>query len=67
MIRESRGAVVGTQTNFQGSRGGISWDHLLGGLERGELWAYVLVIVLAVLAGVAIWAGTNLSKKGDRR
>jgi hypothetical protein len=59
---------VPTQTNFRGGGGGgLSWDHFLGGLGRGEAWAYFLLIVLAILAGVAIWAGTNMSKKGDRR
>jgi hypothetical protein len=67
MIHESKGVIVGTQTNFQGSRGAISWDRLLDGLGRGEFWAYASVIVLAIMAGVAIWAGTNMSKKGDRR
>ncbi len=56
-----------TQTNFRGGGGGLSWGQFLGGLGRGEPWAYVVLIVLVVLAGVAIWAGTNLLKKDTRR
>lgn len=56
-----------TQTSFSGGRGGLSWDAFLEGLRQGHLSAYFLLIGLAVIATVALWAGQNTMKKGTRR
>jgi hypothetical protein len=58
---------VGTQTNFSGGRGGLSWGTFFEGLQQGHLSSYVLLIGLAVIASVAIWAGNNMMKKDTRR
>jgi hypothetical protein len=58
-----------SQTSFSGGRGGggLGWERFLDGLQQGRLSSYTLLIGLAVIATVAIWAGTNVTKKDTRR
>ena len=56
-----------TQTNFSGGRGSLTLSGWLEGLQQGHISAYFILIALAVAATVALWAGTNMSKKEKRR
>jgi len=58
---------VGTQTNFSGGRSGLGWGPFLEGLRRGDASAYLLLVALAVIATVALWAGGNIMKGDARR